>query len=77
MTSPPNGERRPWQDGARTPAKNPDPVLAGGGQRPLAASEAGATEAARRRCGHPLSAPKSVARELGPVCLHLVRGEVR
>lgn len=37
--------------------------------RDLTASEADATAAPCRRCGHPLSAPKSVARGIGPVCI--------
>lgn len=41
-----------------------------------AATEADATAAPCHRCGHALSAPKSVARELGPVCVVVVgRGE--
>jgi hypothetical protein len=43
----------------------------------VAAAEADATAAPCRRCGHPLSAPRSVARGIGPVCMHLVAGESR
>lgn len=38
----------------------------------LAVSQVDATAAPCRRCGHPLSAPESVARLLGPVCLLVV-----
>lgn len=43
----------------------------------VAASTEDATAAPCRRCGHTLTAPRSVARGIGPVCVHLVRGEAR
>ena len=43
------------------------------GLRPaVVAAEADALTAPCRRCGHVLSAPRSVSRGLGPVCVHLV-----
>lgn len=78
MNAPNNGERRPrHESGVPTPAKKSQaslptearPVLV------LAAAEVDATAAPCRRCGHPLTAPRSVARGIGPVCVHLVRGE--
>jgi hypothetical protein len=43
----------------------------------LSAPEADATATPCRRCNHPLRAPRSVARGIGPVCMHLVAGEAR
>lgn len=78
MNAPPNGERRPRQEsGATTPAKKSLPSLARSTapRIDVVASEADAVSAPCRRCGHALSAPRSVSRGLGPVCLHLMRGE--
>lgn len=43
----------------------------------LAAPDVDAVTAPCRRCGHPLTAPRSVSRGIGPVCVHLARGETR
>lgn len=43
----------------------------------LAAPDVDAVTAPCRRCGQPLTAPRSVARGIGPVCMHLVAGEAR
>ncbi len=75
-----NGRGRPRQEsGPETPAKKSIAILVDSvPARPVpAATEADATAAPCRRCGHPLTAPKSVARLLGPVCLLVVGGERR
>ncbi|WP_425474947.1 DUF6011 domain-containing protein [Fodinibacter luteus] len=41
----------------------------------VAAATEDAAAAPCRRCGHTLTAPRSVARGIGPVCVHLTRGE--
>jgi len=76
VSASPHEERRPAQSAVRT-SPDPLPILAASGGPVLIATEADATGAPCRRCGHALSAPRSVARGIGPVCLHLVAGEAR
>lgn len=71
----PNERRRPRQEsGATTPAKKSLPSVARSAapRIDVVASGADAVSAPCRRCGHALSAPRSVSRGLGPVCVDLV-----
>jgi hypothetical protein len=69
-----NGAHSEDQAGGRSTLSVPQPTPL----RPaLAVTEADAAATPCRRCSHPLSAPRSVARGIGPVCMHLVNGEAR
>lgn len=82
MIGPPDKRTRPAGNGTHSEDQAGGRSIASLSQAPpsrpvLTAAEAEATASPCRRCGHPLSAPRSVARGIGPVCMHLVAGEAR
>lgn len=82
MNGPPDSRTRPAGNGTHSEDQAGGRSILSLSQPPpprpvTAASEADATATACRRCSHPLRAPLSVARKLGPVCVRLLAGEVR